>query len=78
MIIHMREWQVSEYESVLIARQDISTAQVETLVDEFSKIIENMAEASRKENIGLSAAWLTGSKKEPEGPLYAQPRSWIL
>ena len=29
------------YESVLIARQDISTAQVETLVDEFSKIIEN-------------------------------------
>ena len=29
------------YESVLIARQDISTAQVETLVDEFSAIIEN-------------------------------------
>lgn len=29
------------YESVLIARQDISTAQVETLVDEFSAIITN-------------------------------------
>ncbi|MGC6517138.1 MAG: 30S ribosomal protein S6 [Candidatus Puniceispirillaceae bacterium] len=29
------------YESVLIARQDISTAQVETLVEEFSAIIEN-------------------------------------
>ena len=29
------------YESVLIARQDISAAQVETHVDEFAKIIEN-------------------------------------
>jgi small subunit ribosomal protein S6 len=29
------------YESVLIARQDISTTQVETLVDEFSAIITN-------------------------------------
>lgn len=29
------------YESVLIARQDISTAQVEALVDEFSAIITN-------------------------------------
>ena len=29
------------YESVLIARQDISTAQVEALVDEFSSIITN-------------------------------------
>ena len=29
------------YESVLIARQDISAAQVETHVDEFTKIIEN-------------------------------------
>ena len=29
------------YESVLIARQDISAAQVETHVDEFVKIIEN-------------------------------------
>ena len=29
------------YESVLIARQDISAAQVEALVDEFSAIIEN-------------------------------------
>ena len=29
------------YESVLIARQDISAAQVDTHVDEFAKIIEN-------------------------------------
>lgn len=29
------------YESVIIARQDISTAQVETLIGEFSAIIEN-------------------------------------
>ena len=29
------------YESVLIARQDISAAQVESHVDEFAKIIEN-------------------------------------
>ena len=29
------------YESVLIARQDISAAQVETHVDEFARIIEN-------------------------------------
>ena len=29
------------YESVIIARQDISTAQVETLINEFSAIIEN-------------------------------------
>ena len=36
------------YESVLIARQDISTAQVETLVDEFSKIIENGGGSIRK------------------------------
>ena len=28
------------YESVIIARQDVSTTQVETLVDEFSAIIE--------------------------------------
>ena len=28
------------YESVIIARQDVSTTQVETLIDEFSAIIE--------------------------------------
>ena len=36
------------YESVLIARQDISTAQVETLVDEFSAIIVNGGGSNKK------------------------------
>ena len=64
------------YESVLIARQDISTAQVETLVDEFSKIIENGGGSIKKKRIlGPSQLGLP-DQKEPEGPLcHAQPRS---
>ena len=44
------------YESVFIARQDISAAQVEGLTDTFSQIIEkNGGKIAKKENWGLRA-----------------------
>jgi small subunit ribosomal protein S6 len=45
---------MSLYECVLIARQDIATAQVETLVEEFSNVITaNGGQVSKKEFWGL-------------------------
>jgi len=45
---------MSLYESVVIARQDISTAQVNTLADELTKILkENGAKVTKYENWGL-------------------------
>jgi len=42
------------YESVFIARQDISAAQVEALADEFSKIIDNNGgRVAKRENWGI-------------------------
>ncbi len=42
------------YESVIIARQDVSTAQVETMTDEFTDIIENAGGSiHKKEYWGL-------------------------
>jgi small subunit ribosomal protein S6 len=44
------------YESVFIARQDISTAQVDTLCDEFEKIVtEGGGEIMKKEYWGLKS-----------------------
>ena len=45
---------MSLYESVFIARQDISATQVETLADQFSELIkENGGEVTKKEHWGL-------------------------
>ena len=42
------------YESVVIARQDISTSQADALADDLSKILENNgAEIKKRENWGL-------------------------
>ena len=47
------------YESVFIARQDITTAQVETMADEFAKIITSAGGSIKKrEYWGLRALCL--------------------
>lgn len=65
------------YESVFIARQDITAAQVETMADEFAEIITSAGGSIKNVNIGVFAPLPTGSK-EPEGPLcHVQPRNRI-
>lgn len=45
---------MTNYESVLIARQDLGTAQVNSLVDELSKVItDNGGEVLKADNWGL-------------------------
>ena len=45
---------MSFYESVIIARQEISVQQVETLADDFTKVIEeNGGKITKRENWGL-------------------------
>ncbi|MCK5297076.1 MAG: 30S ribosomal protein S6 [Alphaproteobacteria bacterium] len=45
---------MSLYESVLIVRQDVSTAQVESLADDLTKVLSDMGgNVSKRENWGL-------------------------
>ena len=58
------------YESVFIARQDISATQVETMADEFAGIITSTGGSIQKrEYWGLAVSCLP-DQKEPEGALY--------
>ena len=56
------------YESVLIARQDISAGQVDTLADDMEKIItDNGGNVARREYWGLRS--LAYRMKKPQGSL---------
>ena len=48
------------YESVLIARQDVTAAQVETMADEFAEIITSAGGSIKNVNIGAFALLPTG------------------
>ena len=51
------------YESVFIARQDISTTQVESMADEFAGIITNAGGTIYKREYWACARLPTGSKR---------------
>lgn len=59
---------MSNYESVLIARQDLGTSQVNNIVSELSDVIKKEGgEVVKVDNWGLKT-WLTALRK-PQGPL---------
>ena len=51
------------YESVFIARQDVSTTQVENLTKDFTAIIENGGGKILKHEYWGLPRWLTGSRR---------------
>jgi len=57
------------YESVIIARQDVSTTQVEAMIEEFSAIIEKAGGSIQKKRI-LGPSWsCLPDQEKPEGSL---------
>ena len=58
------------YESVFIARQDISTTQVESMADELAGIITNAGGTIHKREYWGLRSLAYRIKKEPERPLY--------
>ena len=64
------------YESVFIARQDITSAQVEALADEFTEIITSAGGSIKNANIGVYAASPTGLRRSERSLCLVQYRDW--
>ena len=64
------------YESVFIARQDITSAQVEAMADEFAEIITSAGGSIKKREYWGLRSLAYRIKKKPERPLRdVQPRN---
>jgi small subunit ribosomal protein S6 len=65
------------YESVFIARQDIASAQVESMADEFTEIITSAGGSIKKREYWGLRSLAYRIKKKPERPLcHVQYGNW--